>query len=287
MRHVDHENGADRVRDLAEALEVDDARISRTAGDDELRLVFFGERRDFVHVDALVLAAHAVGHRLEPLAGLVDRRAVGEMPTRREVEAHENVAGLEQREEHRLVRLRAGMRLHIGEGTVEQTAGAVDRELLGDIDEFAAAIVAAAGITFRVFVGEDRALRLEHGAADDVLRRDQFDLVLLTGQFLSDSRGNLRIGGRQILVEKGGILRRTRRPATPRQEPRPIAGRASHLSGTYPYAFTRCSARQTAKTCPAALSRIGLASVSKYRRRQRKERKNTESQPMIEKTKKI
>ena len=39
MRHVDHQIGADFVADLAEALEVDDARIGRAAGDDQFRLV--------------------------------------------------------------------------------------------------------------------------------------------------------------------------------------------------------------------------------------------------------
>ena len=38
MRHVDHEEGADLVGDLAEAAEIDDARIGRAAGDDQLRL---------------------------------------------------------------------------------------------------------------------------------------------------------------------------------------------------------------------------------------------------------
>ena len=63
MRHVDHQVGADLVGDLAEAAEVDDARIGRAAGDDHLRPVLLGEPLDLVHVDAVVVAAHAVGHR--------------------------------------------------------------------------------------------------------------------------------------------------------------------------------------------------------------------------------
>jgi hypothetical protein len=39
MRHVDEQIGADLVGDLAEAREVDDARIGGAAGDDDLRLV--------------------------------------------------------------------------------------------------------------------------------------------------------------------------------------------------------------------------------------------------------
>ena len=57
MRHVDHEIGADRVGDLAEAREIQDARIGRAAGDDELRPVLARELRHLVDVDALVLRA--------------------------------------------------------------------------------------------------------------------------------------------------------------------------------------------------------------------------------------
>ena len=54
MRDVDHEEGADLVGDLAEAGEIPEPRIGRAAGDDHLRLVLAGERRDLVHVDDLV-----------------------------------------------------------------------------------------------------------------------------------------------------------------------------------------------------------------------------------------
>ena len=50
---------------------------------------------------------------------------------------------------------------------------------LGDVDELAAAVVALARIAFGVFVGQHRAGRLEHGAADEILRRDQLEAVVL------------------------------------------------------------------------------------------------------------
>ena len=116
------------------------------------------------------------------------------MAAGREIEAHERVAGLHQRHEHALIGLAAGIRLHIGEPAVEQSAGALDRQLLGDVDELAAAVVAPARIAFRVFVGHHRALRLEHRARDDVLRGDQLDLVALAAEFELDRAGDLRIG---------------------------------------------------------------------------------------------
>ena len=87
MRHVDHQLGADAVGDLAEGAEVDDARIGRAAGDDHLRLVLLRKLAHLVHVDAVVVAAHAIRHRLEPLARHVDRRAVAEMAAGGEVQA--------------------------------------------------------------------------------------------------------------------------------------------------------------------------------------------------------
>ena len=149
MRHVDQQIGADAVGDLAEALEVPGARIGRAAGDDQLRLHLLGLLGHLVHVDDLVLAPHRVVRRLEPFAGHVDGRAVGEMAAGGEVEAHEGVAGLQQRQKHRLVHLAAGVRLHVGEAGAEQFLGALDRQRLGDVDPFAAAVIALARIALR------------------------------------------------------------------------------------------------------------------------------------------
>ena len=71
------------------------------------------------------------------------------------------------------------MRLHIGETTVEQLLGAFDCQRLDIIRRRAALIIAASGITFGIFVGEHRALGLQHGPGHDIFRGDQFDLVLL------------------------------------------------------------------------------------------------------------
>ncbi len=55
MRHVDHQEGADRIGDGAEALEIQYPRIGRAAGDDYFGLVLFRQGFDFVHVDTLIL----------------------------------------------------------------------------------------------------------------------------------------------------------------------------------------------------------------------------------------
>ena len=74
---------------------------------------------------------------------------------------------------------------------------------LGDVDMLAAAIVALARVALGVLVGQHRALRLEHGAADDVLAGDQLDLVLLAAELGRD-------GGRHLRIDLGqGSARRT------------------------------------------------------------------------------
>ena len=108
--------------------------------------------------------------------------------------AEELVARLQQRHEHGLVGLRARVRLHVGEGAVEEFPGALDRQVLGLVHFLAAAVVAATRIAFGIFVGQYRARRLEHGPGNDVLRRDQFDQLALAVQFALQDGVDRRIG---------------------------------------------------------------------------------------------
>ncbi len=110
--------------------------------------------------------------------------------------AEDRVARLQRGEEHRLIRLRAGMRLDVGKFGVEQLLDAVDRKLLGDVDELAPAVVALARIALGVFVGELRALRRHHGGAGVVLRRDQLDMLFLAQVLAGDRSGKFGVGVR-------------------------------------------------------------------------------------------
>ena len=55
------------------------------------------------------------------------------------------------------------MGLYVGGFCTEQLFDAVNRQLFNDIDILAAAVIAAAGIAFGVFVGELGACGLQHG----------------------------------------------------------------------------------------------------------------------------
>jgi len=84
----------------------------------------------------------------------------------------------------------------------EQIFGAIDCQLLDDVDVLAAAVVARARIALGVLVGQDAALTLEHGAGNEVLRGDQLQGVLLALQFERHSLGDLRIDLRERTHEE-------------------------------------------------------------------------------------
>jgi hypothetical protein len=78
---------------------------------------------------------------------------------------------------------------------MKELPGTIDRELLGDVDEFAAAVVALAGVAFGVLVGQNRALRLEHTRTRVVLRGDQLDMFLLTLELSGERASELGVEG--------------------------------------------------------------------------------------------
>ena len=69
--------------------------------------------------------------------------------------------------------------------------GHLGRQPLDDVDEVGAAGVAPAGVALDGLVGQDRALRLQDGEADNVLGGDQFDLILLAAKLSPHGLVNL------------------------------------------------------------------------------------------------
>ena len=70
---------ADLVGDLAEALEVEQARVGRPAGEQQLRPALVGDPLDLVHVDQARLAVDLVGRDVVQAPGDVDLHAVAEV----------------------------------------------------------------------------------------------------------------------------------------------------------------------------------------------------------------
>jgi hypothetical protein len=105
VRHVDQKVSPHGIGDFPHLRKVDDARDGRAAGDDHLRLVLGGQGLDLVVIQPQVLLAHAILHRMEPLARLVRRRAMGQVAAGVQAHAQDGVAGLQKRLEHALVGL--------------------------------------------------------------------------------------------------------------------------------------------------------------------------------------
>ena len=193
VRHVRPEQRAHLVGDRAEGCEVEVARVRGPAGDDHLRLLGDGLLAELVHVDPEVVFLDLVGGDLVELAGEVQLHAVGQVAAVGQGQAQDLVPRGDHGGERRGVGLGTGVRLDVGVFGAEELLDAVDRELLGDVDVFAAAVVAAAGVALGVFVGQDRALGFHHGARGEVLGGDHFQGAALAAQFLGQDGGDFGI----------------------------------------------------------------------------------------------
>ena len=191
--HVDPERSPDLVGDLAERGEVEVARVRGPPRDDDPRIVLERPVAHQVHVDDERLGIDAVGDGVVELAREVQLHAVGEVATVRELEAENGVARSGDRREHRRVRGGSGVRLHVRVRGAEERLRPLDRERLGDVDELAAAVVAAAGVALGVLVREHRALGLQHGDGNEVLARDHLEVIALSPELEFEHFGDLGI----------------------------------------------------------------------------------------------
>src|ERR1700738_2995747 len=79
VRCVDEEVGAYPVCNGTKASKVDDPRITRSAGYDQLRFVLLSESFHLVIVNEGIVAPDPITDRIEPLARHCRRSAVGKM----------------------------------------------------------------------------------------------------------------------------------------------------------------------------------------------------------------
>ena len=172
---VDPEDRADLVGDGPEALEVDQPRDGRAAGEDHLGAVLAGELLDLVVVDVLGVLVDAVVHGVEPLAAERHLGAVGEVAAVRQAHREDLLARLEEGAVDGLVGAGPGVRLHVGVVGAEERLAPLDGEQLGLVDLAAAAVVAAPGVALGVLVRQRRAERGEHLGAGEVLARDELE----------------------------------------------------------------------------------------------------------------
>src|SRR5208337_1869196 len=109
------------------------------------------------------------------------------------IQSKNRVAGLQDGGVSGLIGLRAGVRLHVGMLRSKEFFGTLPRQIFDDIGKLASAVIALAGITFRVLVGEHGPGGFKHSLADKVFRSDQLQPFMLAANFVVDSVRNLGI----------------------------------------------------------------------------------------------
>ena len=132
------------------------------------------------------------------LATLYDLPGVQEMKAAGLLDLHDVLAAQRRPD---LVGRRAAVGLHVGGVGAEELLDAVDGQLLGDVDELAAAVVALARVALGVLVGELAALGLHDGRRGVVLAGDQLDVVFLAAVLVLDGRPELGVDQ----GESGGV----------------------------------------------------------------------------------
>ena len=184
--------------------------------------------------------------------------------------------GCEQRVVDGGVGLGAGVRLDVGVLGAEQRLGPVDRQLLADVDELAAAVVALAGVALGVLVVQHRALALQHRHGREVLRGDHLQRPLLALQLARQHLGDLRVDlGQRAVEEVGGQLRQlTGRADTNGAAPVAATSATSPAGGPTTTARSRCSqtTRASNPASPSQSQLVGDGAGVVVARRQRRDR---------------
>ena len=193
MGHVDEHDAACLVADLADALEVDRARIGRCARKKNLGLHFHRKLLDLIVVERLGLGINRIRDDVVYLAREVDGRAVRKVTALIERHRKNRVAGLDRREVNGHVGRRAAVGLDIGVIGAEKFARALAGELLGRVDGETAGIPALARIALGVLVHKYGAGRLAAGAGRCVLGGDEVDLGILLDRLGLDRGENLGV----------------------------------------------------------------------------------------------
>ncbi len=123
--------------------------------------------------------------------------AMRQMASVGKIHSEDSVAGLKDGGICGLIGLGAGVWLDVGVFGPEESLGTIARDVLDDVGELAAAIVALAGIAFGVLVGKDAAGGFEDGFGGEILAGYELQPGILPFQFVLDSLIDGRIGYRE------------------------------------------------------------------------------------------
>jgi hypothetical protein len=94
VRHIDHQPGADFVRDLAHAGKINYTRIGAATADNHFGALPHSNLLHFIVIDGFCVLAHSVRNDFVHLAGEIERVSVREMSAVSKVQAHYRIARL-------------------------------------------------------------------------------------------------------------------------------------------------------------------------------------------------
>ena len=170
MGHIDNELGPHFVGRLAESSEIDDTRIGAGSGHNHGGFMLPGHFFHLLVIDAPRFALHTVKNHLKQASRKIDRAAVRKVSAVGKIHTQNGIAGLQVGKVGGHIGLAARMRLHVGIGAIKQLHGSVASQIFRNIHKFATAVIALARVSFGIFVGEHRSLRiLKHQFLHDVL----------------------------------------------------------------------------------------------------------------------
>ncbi|OPZ75846.1 MAG: hypothetical protein BWY82_00050 [Verrucomicrobia bacterium ADurb.Bin474] len=199
---VRHQQGTGLLGNLAHAGEIDRAGIRRCTHRDHLRLLLHCQAFDFIVID-VAFGIGAVVHHLIQHARKILCKPVSQVPAVLQTHCQDLVARLDHGKVNRHIRLRPRVRLHIRMLRTKERLCTIPRKVLGDIHRIASAIVAFAGIPFRVLVCHHATSGFDHRRQGEVFGSNQLDVILLALLFCLNRGMDLRINLRQGTFIKG------------------------------------------------------------------------------------
>ncbi len=110
-----------------------------------------------------------------------------------QVHAQDRVAGFQKGKVGSHIGLRTGMGLHIGILAAKKSEHSLQRKTFCLVHIFAAAIIALAGIAFRILVRQHAALGLAHRGRNEIFGSDHLQFARLAIRFLNNGCGKFRV----------------------------------------------------------------------------------------------
>ena len=186
MGNIHHEECARFFGNRTELIEFDHTRICACTRDDQFRSVFqrFLPNVFIVDVPSFV---HTVENEIVEFSAGVDCRAVRKVATVVQLHAQNLIARLENGEVCGEVCTRTAVRLYVDVVVRLKNFFPFLYAIAFDlVHHFATAVVALAGVSFAVLVGQAAADRFHDVVTAKIFTRDQFDIVRLSFFFFFD-----------------------------------------------------------------------------------------------------